>query len=253
MGFGVLSLLLSGCSGGTNVPKATSASHSPGEASATAANPCAGVKTTTSIDDVSPACAALWAPYGVTKVPPPDMLAEEHVPQAPPITNRTGGAVSDEVAQLWANANNTGSGWFAWAEANGQPGLLLHLGGPNVLNPREEQALAAGATILQPGCNLYPLSDALYVVGPEGREFFARRSLPTDSPYVIVATFGGPCSATATYPDGHSESILELPATTTVFIAGELRHDSVLGAFWYTDAGGNCQDAAAPPPEWCGR
>src|SRR3979411_1282610 len=112
----------------THTPSAGS-SASP-SASVTVGGPCASVKTTTAIVDVPPACAALWAPYQVTKVPPPDILQQERVPLAPPVKNSTNGAVSDADAQLWANADNAGSGWFKWAEANGQPGLIRYLAGP---------------------------------------------------------------------------------------------------------------------------
>jgi hypothetical protein len=238
-------------SSSTHTPSADS-SASP-SASVTVGGPCASVKTTTAIVDVPPACAALWAPYQVTKVPPPDILQQEHVPLAPPVKNMTNGAVSDADAQLWANADNTGSGWFKWAEAHDQPGLIRYLAGPALANPLEQQAMSAGATIQQPDCNLYPRANALYAIGADGIAYFSRKHLRTTATYVLVAQFSGPCSETVTYPDGHTAEISDFTTDTTVFVPGVFRNDPVLGHLWFPDAGGNCNDPAGPPPGWCGR
>jgi hypothetical protein len=196
----------------------------------------------------------LWAPYQVTKVPPPDILEQEHVPPAPPVKNMTNGAVSDADAQRWANASNRDSGWGKWAEANAQVAFLRHIVGPAVSGTAQErQVLAEGGQVLQPDCNLYPTSNALYPEGIEGSAYFARKSLPSRDPYVFVVVYNGPCSETLVFPDGRQISILDFSQPTTVFVAGYFVHDSVLGDLWFTEAGGNCQDSAAPPPQWCGR
>src|SRR5438105_14767816 len=70
-------LLAAGCSSSTT-PTPTTSAHSASKSPAVSPGPCATVKTTTSIDQVPTACAALWAPYDVTKVPPPDILQQEH-------------------------------------------------------------------------------------------------------------------------------------------------------------------------------
>src|ERR1700694_4527709 len=134
------------CASSSTTPPSPCSSAAP-SASVTVGGPCASVKTTTAIADVPPACAALWAPYQVTKVPPPDILLQDHVPLAPPVKNMTTGAVSDADAQLWANASNRDSGWYKWAEANDQQTFLRHLVGAAVAaSAVEQQALAAGAT-----------------------------------------------------------------------------------------------------------
>jgi hypothetical protein len=238
-------------SSSTHTPSAGS-SASP-SASVTVGGPCASVKTTTAIVDVPPACAALWAPYQVTKVPPPDILQREHVPLAPPVKNMTNGAVSDADAQLWANASNRDSGWYRWAEANDQPAFLRHLVGAAVTaSATEQEALAAGAVIQQPPCNLYPIENALYIEGADGAAYFARKHLPADD-YLFVVVYSGPCSEVIVYPDGRTSTVQVFAQPTTVFVPGSLRHDRVLGDIWFGDAGGNCQDPAGPPPQWCGR
>ena len=244
-------LMAAGCS--SPAPAGAPSRSTRATTSPSPTGPCASVRTTTSIDQVPQACAELWAPYQVTKVPPPDILQQEHVPPAPPVVNMTDGAVSDATARQWADASNRDSGWFKWAEASDQPGLLRKLAGPAVITVQDQEALSVGAYIIQPDCNLYPTQASLYVVGSDGKSYFARKSLPTDTSYVFVVRYTGPCAETAVYPDGHSQAIQGLRQPTTVFTPGEFRQDVVLGPLWYTDAGGNCQDSVGPPPEWCGR
>jgi hypothetical protein len=232
-------------------PSASSASPS---TSVTVGGPCASVKTTTAIVDVPPACAALWAPYQVTKVPPPDILQQEHVPLAPPVKNMTNGAVSDADAQLWANASNRDSGWYKWGEANGQIAFLRHLVGPALISPQDVAAMQQGAVVLQPDCNLYPTTNVLFAVDSDGRSYFSRKNLPTGDRFVFVVSYTQPpCSETIRYPDGHATSLSAYTQPNTVFAPGVLRSDPVLGDLWFADAGGNCQDSAGPPPAWCGR
>lgn len=186
-------------------------------------------------------------------VPPPDILQQEHVPPAPRVVNMTNGAVSQSDAQHWADADNWGAGWYKWAEAYDQPYLLPRLAGPALISPTDEQALEHGAHINQPDCAMYPLSKSLYPILADGKAYFASKNLPTDDSFLLVVQFTGPCAATATYPDGHTQSIPEATGPVTVFVPGTLRHDPLLGDIWFTDGGGNCSDPAGPPPEWCGR
>lgn len=247
-------VLVSACSGNasaTTTPRASSSAPSPPSG---ATGPCSSVHTTTPIAQVPSACADLWQPYQVTMVPPPDVLQQEHVPAAPPVKNMTNGAVSQSDAQHWANADNWGSGWYEWAEAYDQPYLLRLLGGSAVTSAAEMSALSNGATIEQPECNLYPKTAALFPVGADGQDYFKRKGLPADDAYVLVGTLAaGPCAAKVRYPDGRVTTLPEPLSSAPVFAPGQLRHDPVLGDIWYSDAGGNCNDPAGPPPEWCGR
>jgi hypothetical protein len=206
---------------------------------------------TTAIEQAPAACAALWSPYQVTKVPPPDILQQEHVPAAPPVRNMTNGAVTDAMAQHWADADTADAGWLKWAEANDQLAFLIHVNGPDVLSASERMALAQGALITQPDCDLYPTQRALFTVGADGNAYFMRKGLPTDNANVFVEVFTGPCSVSATFPDGHTATISQLPQTTTAFVPGKLKSDPVLGEIWYSDAGGGCQDPTGPPSAWC--
>ena len=218
-----------------------------------ARGPCADVTTTTSIDDVTPACQEQWVPYGVTEVPPANELTLEHVPNAPTVVNMTDGAVSDVTAQHWADASNWDSGWWRWAQANSQLFVLRHLVGPALIPVAEVEALQNGGTVDQPDCNLYPISSMLFPVGDAGRAYFARKHLPTDDMYVFVVVYHGPCSELVKAADGQTTSIVDFTEDTTVFTPGTFRSDPVLGDLWFGDAGGNCQDPLGPPAAWCGR
>lgn len=243
-------VLLAACSGSATSPTVRG-SQQPSAAASTAA--CASVRTTTAIDKVPAACAALWQPYHVTMVPPPDILQQEHVPAAPHVVNMTNGAVSQAEAQHWADANNWASGWYQWAAANDQPFLLPHIAGPALIGPPEEPALEQGAHLSVPACAIYPLSNRLFPILADGKAYFAHKNLPIDDSYVLVVNFTGPCSATATFPDGHIQVIQETSGPGTAFVPGTLRHDPMLGDLWVSDAGGSCSDPTGPPPEWCGR
>lgn len=229
------------------------AGFTPAVPAGSAAGPCAGVKVTTPIDSVAPACQALWAPYGVTLVPPSNEIAMEHVPNAPPVVNMTDGAVTDATAQHWADASNWDSGWWKWAQANDQLFLLRDLVGPALIPAAEVDALQGGGSVDQPDCNLYPLTSRLFAVGAEGRAYFARKHLPTDDAYLFVVVYSGPCTETVHHAGGQDTSIVDFTEDTTVFTPGVFRSDPVLGDIWFGDAGGNCQDPLGPPAVWCSR
>jgi hypothetical protein len=200
---------------------------------------------------VTPACATLWASRGVNVVPPLNELALERVPAAPAVVNMTGGAVADATAQQWADASNRDSGWWKWAQGHDQLFMLRYLVGPALIPADEVESLQNGGTVEQPDCNLYPLSWKLFPVGADGKAYFARKNLPTDDAYTFVVVYSGPCSETLRTSSGAATTIVDFTVDTTVFSAGVLRHDPVLGDIWFADAGGNCQDPSGPPSAWC--
>jgi hypothetical protein len=117
----------------------------------------------------------------------------------------------------------------------------------------DEAALADGASIVAPDCDLYPASYTLFPIADEGKAYFARKGLPTTDGYLFVALYKGPCTVTSTYPDGHVVMRVDFENPTLVFQPGSLHVDPVLGDLWFGDAGGNCYDPLGPPREWCAR
>ncbi len=120
-----------------------------------AGGPCASVQTTRAIDRVPAACAALWAPYGVTKVPPANLT--DSTPALPQVVNATNGAVSDPQLGSWIRGSNRASVSYRWAKANKQPALLPRLRSLALYPFVQPHALASNATMEQPDCAIYPL------------------------------------------------------------------------------------------------
>ncbi len=169
-------LALSSC--GTPTPShrpAVSATPTALSRPSAAAGPCASVTTTTAIGQVPHACAALWAPYGVTKVPPANLT--DATPPPPPVVNGTNGAVSDADAQAWALASNRDSLWYRWAEANEQASLLPRLGSMSLYPTVEIQALAAHETVAQPDCALFPTKVTVLSISAADLRFFVAKGL----------------------------------------------------------------------------
>jgi hypothetical protein len=227
----------------TAVPRTPVAAHP-----SAASGPCASVTTTTDIGQVPAACAALWAPYGLTKVPPVNLT--DSTPAPPVVTNGTAGAATDAVVASWAVASNRGSVWYRWSEANDQPTLLAKIGRPSLLPPSELQALDTNGTVSQPDCALFPVKEAAFEDGPAGVSYFASLGQSVSGDTVLAATFPGPCTVTATTPGGRVEPIASFSAAGTTFFAGHLVDDQMLGEIWFMDGGGSCQEGS-PPSSWC--
>ena len=213
-----------------------------------ASGPCASVTTTTPIGQVPAACAALWAPYGVTKVPPANLTDSTPVP--PTVVNEMQGAVSDAQARAWALAGNRSSVWDRWAEANGQAKLLTHLGSLSLYAPVELEALAEGDTIDEPACAIFPTTYAVVRNDQTTQRFFQGLGEAPSGAYALVATFPGPCTVIAHTQIGTTRVLASYSSSGTTFFVGEPRPDPQLGLLWFVDGAGNCADAGAPAV-WC--
>ncbi len=214
-----------------------------------AAGPCASVRTTTAIDQVPAACAALWAPYGVTKVPPANLTDSTPVP--PAVVNATNGAASDADAQAWALAANRTGMWLQWSEANDQYGLTTRLEGPRVVNARLDQLMRAGVSITDPNCDVFAARYRLFPMTADGQRFLTSFGEVSTAPFVLVASYSGPCSLLAHFPDGRAETLFPAPGEVVTVLAGTTRHDPLLGDLWFVDAGALCSHSGAPVA-WCG-
>ncbi len=227
----------------TAVPRTPVAAHP-----SAASGPCASVTTTTDIGQVPAACAALWAPYGVTKVPPVNLT--DSTPAPPVVTNATKGAATDIDATAWAQASNRGAVWYRWSEANDQPTLLAKLGALSLLPASELQTLGASGTVSQPDCAIFPVREAAFEDSPDGVRYFSSFGQSVKGDAVLVAMFPGPCSVTATTATGQVRTIATYATAGVTFFAGHVVEDPMLGKVWFTDGAGNCQQGA-PPPAWC--
>ncbi|MHB8719669.1 MAG: hypothetical protein ACYDAC_12395 [Candidatus Dormibacteria bacterium] len=233
-------------------PAPASPSGSPRvSASATAsaaAGPCASVRVTTAIAEVPPACAALWAPYGVTKVPPVDLL--QGTPTPPPVIDETNGAVPQATADAWALALNHAGMWSQWSEANLQYQLTLHIEGPQVVNVQIDQLLRAGTAVIDPPCDEFGVSYHLRPVDADLSRFLQQYGERTAGRYAFVLDLPGPCVIEMAKPDGSRQNLYSAPGPLTSLVAGRLVSDAQLGTLWFVDAGGLCTRPGAPS-SWC--
>src|ERR1035437_760935 len=197
----MLALALSSCgdpTGSHTAPPTVRPSIAPRPSAAAGA--WASVATTTPIEQGPAACATVWAPYGVTKVPPANLT--DATPAAPTVVNETNGAVPDSQIATWILASNRDSLWYRWAEANDQATLLPHLGKLS-LDPRSElQAMASNEPISQPDCPLSPTNLKIPSIRPEDLRFFTSRGQTVSDAYVFAGTYSAPCYVTATTASG---------------------------------------------------
>jgi hypothetical protein len=213
-----------------------------------AAGPCASVMTTTPITQVPAACAALWAPYGVTKVPPANLT--DATPTTPQVVNATQGAVSDAQLAQWILASNRDSLWYRWAEANDQAKLLPHLASMSLYPVAELRALAANEAVMQPDCALFPTKVTLFPLSKADQQFFTSQGESVADPYVFVSSYPGPCTVTALTQSGQTITIASYATPGVTFFASHVVSDDVLGPLLFADGAGNCSDHSAPTT-WC--
>ena len=210
--------------------------------------PCATVTTTTPLADVPPQCAAEWARYAVTMVPPAHLT--DTTPRAPDVVNETRGAVSDADAQAWALAANASSTWYRWADAHGQVSLLGRLQSLRLYSGVELQALAEGDVVTLPDCDIFPSAYTLFPMDAGAARFFRGLGEDPRGGYVLAADFPGPCVVSARTPAGQARTLAVYPSAGRSLFAGHLRQDPLLGAVWFVDGAGTCDDLGAPAA-WC--
>jgi hypothetical protein len=236
---------------GTPGPSHTAAPSASATASvrpSAAAGPCASVLATTPIGQVSAACAAAWAPYGVTEVPPANLTDSTPVP--PSVVNGTSGAVTDADVQAWAMAANRAAVWDRWAEKYDQAALLDHLLTRSLVPATELSAMSQGAQIDQPDCSSFGTRYAVFQLGPDGGALFSRLGQHPTARFVLAITYPGPCRIIATYPDGHQSALFSFTGSGTTVFAGSLRDDTALGTLWFSEAAADCSSQPVPAM-WC--
>lgn len=245
-----VALLLVASCGSTLPAVTTSATARPTTAPrpSAAAGPCASVTTTTPIEQVPPACAALWAPYGVTKVPPANLT--DSTPQAPPVVNGTHGAVTDAASDAWAMAANRTGTWLRWSEVNDQYQLTTHIESTQVVNATVDRLMRSGTSVIDPACDLFADKYSLFPMTAEGSRFFTSFGEVTHDEYVLVEHYPGPCAILGKSPSGSTQTVLATPNSIVSISAGTLRHDPLLGDLWFGDGAAFCSDRGAPT-SWC--
>jgi hypothetical protein len=244
----VVALSSCGSAPATSPTAAPSATASPAPRPSAAAGPCASVTTTTAIESVPAACAALWAPYGVTKVPPANLTDSTPTPRA--VINATNGAVSDADATSWASAANRTGIWLRWSEANAQYGLTQRIEAGQVINAQFNELMRRGTTLAEPDCDLFAGKYSLFPLTPADTRFFASFGQAVADQYVLVESYPGPCAIISTNTQGVSQTLIATASAVTSLSAGTVHHDLLLGDIWYGDGVAFCTSRGAPST-WC--
>ena len=243
----VVILTACGSSSVVHTPPPTAGS-TPAPRSSAAAGACASVTTTTPIEQVPAACAALWAPYGVTKVPPANLTDSTPVP--PSVVNATGGAISDADAAAWALAVNRTGEWLRWSEAYGQYQLTNHIESSQVVNAAIDQAMRQGMSVIDPECDLFAQKYVLYPMTAAGHTFFSSFGQVTHDQFVFVESYPAPCAILERNGTGPPQTLLSTQLAVVSVSAGAVRHDAVLGDIWFGDGTAFCTSRGAPTA-WC--
>ena len=248
-GLAVMAVALAAC--GSPTPSRTSSPTAAPTATprpSAAAGACASVMTTTPIEQVPAACAALWAPYGVTKVPPANLTDGTPVPTT--VVNGTKGAVADADAQKWALAVNRTGVWLRWSEANDQFQLTTHLESPQVVNGIVDAAMRRGTRVTDPDCDLFAQRYLLVANDVQGTSFFSSFGQSIRDMYVFIERYPGPCAITVDSQSGSTQTLLATPVALSSISAGNVLDDPVLGDIWFGDGAALCTTRGAPTA-WC--
>jgi hypothetical protein len=200
------------------------------------------------IEQAPAACAAVWAPYGVTKVPPANLT--DSTPASPQVVNATKGSLSDADLARWILASSRDSLWYRWAEANDQASLMPRLGQVALDPPAELQAMAAKEPISQPDCALFPTRVVVFPITGADLRFFAAHGQTVSDKYVFVGSYPGPCVVTAKTATGQTITLASYPTAGITFFASHFVDDPLLGPLLFYDGSGSCSESGAPTV-WC--
>jgi hypothetical protein len=128
--------------------------------------------------------------------------------------------------------------------------MTQRLEGPLVVNAQLAQLMRQGVVISDPSCDLFAERYVLFPMTPQGRQFLASFGETTTDQFVLEEGYPGPCALTATFKDGHTQSLFPTSAAVTSVAAGAVRHDPMMGDIWFITAAGLCTDRGAPV-DWC--
>lgn len=182
----------------------------------------------TPIGQASAQLQAVWSPYSVQLVP--GRAVASTLPAVPKVDNGTAGVITDATAQTWAVGLMRDVAWQRWSWLNLQLNFQQHIGGSSLFNGPLASAATSGGKPTLPNCALVPTGLRLVTISATARSSAYHAA---SDEYEFIASYPSQCSATLTFPDGHTQS-LDL-AQTTVDIFGSLRPDPLLGDLWYPD------------------
>jgi len=204
----------------------------------------------TPLTQASGACQRAWRGYGITVVPPKDVLAQSHAVTLGPgqVTNHDPKVSAGDAVRA-ANGYISAFSWYIWAEVNKQPTLVRHLLADQAISSDEARALRDGADITFSGACAAPKGVALFAVKDSDRAFLSANRMPISAQQALIATYELPCTGTAAFADGQSAVVTDIHAPVSIVSAGNLVADPNLGDIWFTAGTALCAPSA--PTGWC--
>jgi hypothetical protein len=261
-GVGAMCVVLGACGGAdpsSPVKPAASSTLSPSlrpTASTTPAPIGVGLYPTvdTPVASAPSAMGFAWLQLAISKtIPGSDIFSK--APPMPTVINKTNGAVSNAAAQavvaaLWREAT-----LLQWAQAHDESGFmintLLGIQESNFLLPDDQAALAEGGTVIDPNCDIFPVSVTLWPHTAGVDAWLTDANEQTAAPVVAVVPFNeANCRLTITVHGKTSTEVADPQdphGTDRVLWVGEVVDDPTVGPHFKVEASTSCLRPLAVP------
>lgn len=234
----LLTLALAGCGSPSSPSIRSTAVASPSPSSIATnyryLNPTLYPRQDTPLTQASAQLQAVWTAYDVTIIPGQHLL--DAMPTPPKVLNLTNGKLSEAEAQALAWSEYRENAFVGWLEAKVQPGLNDHLRVHGLFNGIIGNTVRAGQSVNNPPCDLYATQMAVLPVDQSVQAFEAGKGYTVSAQYALVDRYPAGCSITAA-----GGQVLFSTQTDTIAVeTGVIRHDAVLGAFFFAESGRDC-------------
>jgi hypothetical protein len=262
LGVGAMSVVFGACGGAAS--SSTTKAAATGMPSATA-SPRASTSTAptgvglyptidTPVASAPSAMGFAWLNLAISKtIPGSDIFSK--APQMPTVINKTNGAVSAVDAQAVVAALWREETLLQWAQAHDENGFmfntLLGTQESNVLLPDAQAALAEGGTVIDPNCDIFPVSVTLWPHTAGVDAWLTDANEQTAAPIVAVVPFHeANCRLTITVHGKTSTEVADLQEShgvDPVLWVGEVVDDPTVGPYFKLEASTSCLRPKAVP------
>jgi len=199
----------------------------------------------TPIAQAPAAMAQAWTKYGVTVIPSRHVF-DEVARANSPVHVRPGVTLSADEAARAVRGLLRANALLAWGDSHHQPSLRAFLVGRAEQATKAALAVAQGAAVDEPACDLIPTAITVQTVDAATQQAFVQRSEPTTDSTAMLLTYGAPCVVQARFPDGRSEILAQWQTPLSTVAAGHLVNDPVLGELWVETAALACGGPLSP-------
>ena len=234
----LLALALAGCSSPSSPSIHPTAVGSPSPSSLATnyryLNPSLYPAQDTPLTQASAQLQAVWTAYDVTVIPGQHIL--DGMPAPPKVLNLTNGKLSDADVEALAWSEYRENAFVGWLEAKVQPGFNDHLRVHGLFNGIIGNAVRAGQSVNNPPCDLYATQMAVVPVDQSIQAFEAGKGYTVSAQFALVDRYPAGCAITAA--DGRT--LFSTQTDTVAVETGVVRHDDVLGAFFFAESGRDC-------------